>query len=74
MAMGYSGIGGSSGSMSDGKARVIKTSGSGRSSIVKGSGTDVFDFGPSKGIKNAGQARFDVTNRSINKGGASRKM
>jgi hypothetical protein len=71
-AGGYSGIGGSTSSMSDGKARVISPSGGGKSSVVKGSGTDVLAFGPKYGTKTAGLSRFDVTGRSLNRG--KRKM
>ena len=66
----YSGIGGKMGT-SDGKAKAIQTSGGGKSSVVKGGGTPNFAFGPEKGIRNAGAARYDVTNHSLNR---SRKM
>lgn len=69
--MSYSGIGGKMGT-SDGKAKALQVSGGGKSSVVKGGGTPNFAFGPEKGVKNAGAARFDVGSRSLNRG--SRKM
>jgi hypothetical protein len=69
----YSGIGGSMGD-SDGKARALRPSGGGRSSVVKGKGMggDKPVYGPESGSRNAGTSRFDL-GRSLNRGGR-RKM
>lgn len=59
---------------SDGKAAgLMPRHGGGKSSVVKGPATGVLAFGVKDGDKSAGTKRFDVTNRSLNRGG-SRKM
>lgn len=71
----YSGIGGSMGD-ADGKARAIRPSGGGRSSVVKGKGMGGSKpmYGPEYGDRSAGTKRFDIGGHSLNRGGGRRKM
>ena len=60
---------------SDGKAKAIRTSGGGRSSVVKGKGMggDKPIYGPESGDRSVGTKRFNVGSFSLNRGG-TRKM
>lgn len=53
---------------STGKSVLGRGTGGGKSSIVTGGGPRGITGGPSEGDRSAGSKRFDVTNRSLNRG------